>query len=688
MLSQAYITLSRMSQPNHRSYRPDIDGLRAVAVLSVLTFHAFPSKLPGGFIGVDIFFVISGYLISTILIGSITAGSFTFADFYGRRVRRIFPALAAVLASSMVAGWFILLPTDFAQLGLHVAASAAFISNFVLWSESGYFDGAADYKILLHLWSLAIEAQFYIFWPVLLLLAHRLRLGFGRLLLGAAAASFAFGLWQIRVDAVAAFFNPLSRAWELLVGAGVAYFFAVRAGRVPVRVSNILAPVGAALIGAGLIMLDKRSTFPGISALLPTLGAAFIILAGQQTAFNRILLGNPIMVTVGLISYPLYLWHWPLLAFTRIIEGGNPAVHVCAGALAASLVLAWATYLILEKRLRAGRFLINKAILLGTAILLCACAGLTVLLADGLPQRARIAPYINLDQMLKTATKWEYAENSTCLNRYPTSYRKEGWWFCVMNKDKPPTLMIMGNSFGNHLYPGIANNPAFRGQTVLQFGTCDPAMGLTYSAYNNGHSCKGAGRVNQEELSNQIVASTPSLKVVLLSAPWPFFNDTGDSISYYDPDKIDGYYSLVSGTAPSSYAAFMTGLERRISFLIQHDITPVIVLATPVLGYSPDTCYSGQPFRQSNNTCVVSRSYQNRIQKRFRAGVSEIQTRHPELKVFDPLPALCDETICNLKGPNGPLLRDLGHLSLIGSEIVGQAFAQWAAQNLPVIVSH
>ncbi|WP_158522645.1 acyltransferase family protein [Herbaspirillum robiniae] len=676
-------------QPNHPAYRPDIDGLRAVAVLSVLVFHAFPDALPGGFIGVDIFFVISGYLISTILINSISAGRFTFADFYGRRARRIFPALAIVLAASITAGWFILLPTDFQQLGRHVAAGAAFVSNFALWSESGYFDGAAETKILLHLWSLAIEEQFYIVWPILLLVAHRLRIGFGKLLLVAAVLSFAFGNWKLNVDPVAGFFNPLARAWELLVGAGVAYYFSVRRGMVPRTVAQVLAPVGTALIAAGLLVLDKHSTFPGAAALLPTVGAAAIILAGQEAVFSRVVLTNRLMVGVGLISYPLYLWHWPLLAFPRVIEGGTPSAGTRALALAAAVVLAWATYAILEKKLRGGRSLAGKAIGLGAAMALCACAGVAITKSTGLPNRAAVAPYINVDQMLKKAVAWDYAENKACLDRFPSADRKPGWWFCVQSKDSAPTLMIMGNSFANHLYPGIANNPAFQRQTVLQFGTCDPAMSLTFSAYAGGSPCYREGRLKQEQFVNQIILKTPSIKYVVLSAPWPTFNDQGDAVTSTDQTKVDGvYHSTDDAFNGSSYDAFMHGLQLRVAFLADHGITPIIALRTPELGYAPETCYTGQPFRDGKNSCVVPLANELRAQKRFREGVEAIRARYPRLKVFDPLPAICDGEMCNLKRLDGPLLRDQGHLSLAGSDLVGAEFARWAAQNVPEIVSN
>ncbi|RYY63558.1 MAG: acyltransferase, partial [Comamonadaceae bacterium] len=207
----------------HPKYRPDIDGLRAVAVLSVLGFHAFPQWVKGGFIGVDIFFVISGFLISTIIFGSLQGKGFSYAEFYARRIKRIFPALVVVMAATFAFGWYILLPGEWQQLGKHVAAGAGFVSNFAFWGEAGYFDNAAETKPLLHLWSLAIEEQFYIFWPLLLGLAWKRRWRMLAVIGAVAAASFLLNVSTIHSHRTAAFYSPLSRFWELMAGGMLAY---------------------------------------------------------------------------------------------------------------------------------------------------------------------------------------------------------------------------------------------------------------------------------------------------------------------------------------------------------------------------------------------------------------------------------------------------------------------------------
>ena len=208
---------------DHPKYRADIDGLRAIAVLSVVGFHASPGVVKGGLVGVDIFFVISGFLICSIIFGGLDQGTFSITKFYSRRVRRIFPALIVVLVACYAFGWFVLFPDEFRQLGKHIAAGAAFISNIALWREAGYFDNAAGVKPLLHLWSLGIEEQFYILWPLLLLFISRRGIGLLSFTVFFVVISFAINVLTINTDMVATFYLPLTRMWELLVGSVIAY---------------------------------------------------------------------------------------------------------------------------------------------------------------------------------------------------------------------------------------------------------------------------------------------------------------------------------------------------------------------------------------------------------------------------------------------------------------------------------
>ncbi len=315
----------------HLKYRKDIDGLRAIAVLAVITYHAFPDIVCGGFIGVDIFFVISGFLISGIIFKSIEHHKFSFIEFYMRRVLRIFPALLILLISSFALGWFVLLADEYKQLGKHIAGGAGFVLNFILWKENGYFDNLAEVKPLLHLWSLSIEEQFYIFWPIILWLGRKSRVSLLGITLVLALISFALNIRETQRDIIAMFYSPQPRFWEILIGAILAYlmlykqnnfaslqqkFYNTKIGHLFYSfkflnkknvLKSTLSLLGLLLITVGLLLVTKDKIFPGWWALLPTIGAVLIISAGDQAWLNRTLLSSRLMVWFGLISFPLYL---------------------------------------------------------------------------------------------------------------------------------------------------------------------------------------------------------------------------------------------------------------------------------------------------------------------------------------------------------------------------------------------
>jgi len=362
---------------SHPKYRPDIDGLRAVAILAVVAFHAFPTWIRGGFIGVDVFFVISGFLISTIIFENLDKGTFSFTEFYARRVRRIFPALIIVLIACFIFGWFVLLADEFNQLGKHIVGAAGFVSNLVLWSEAGYFDNSAETKPLLHLWSLGIEEQFYIVWPLLAWFAWKRKINLLTLTAYVALVSFALNIQQISQYPVATFYSPLTRFWELSCGTLIACYSTNKVesfthaknwihsllskifhGDEQRKDSRALADIisffGPLLLAYGFWRINKESDFPGYWALVPVLGAVSIISAGPLALANRTILSNKVAVWLGLISFPLYLWHWPILSFGRIIYHEAPPVKFRLLAIAISILLSWLTVKLIEKPMRFG----------------------------------------------------------------------------------------------------------------------------------------------------------------------------------------------------------------------------------------------------------------------------------------------------------------------------------------------
>ena len=335
------------------AYRADIDGLRAVSILLVVGYHAHPWLVPGGFIGVDIFFVISGFLITRIILSQIKTRAFSSMEFYARRIRRIFPALLVVLAATYLIGWAVLLPSGFSLLGENIAAGVAFVSNLFQLRQVGYFAPDAAENPLLHLWSLGIEEQFYIFWPPILLMmfgSHRRQFW----MVVIAIASFGISLMIFFGYKEWSFYSPISRAWELLAAGIVANRYVEapeREQRTSVRFDNVLAAIGLGTIAGAAIGLNKDSLFPGVYALLPVLGAVLIIVS-PNSVLNRILLSNRPMVLIGLISYPLYLWHWPLLSYLAIMRHGVPNFMEIWAAVIVAVVLSWLTFRFVEIPLR------------------------------------------------------------------------------------------------------------------------------------------------------------------------------------------------------------------------------------------------------------------------------------------------------------------------------------------------
>lgn len=355
-------------------YRPDIDGLRAVAVLGVVIYHAFPSIIPGGFIGVDIFFVISGYLISGILYKGHREGNFSFKDFYSRRIRRLFPALLTMLVCMLAYGWLVLLPDEFEQLAQDVVAGTLFIQNFVFWQESGYFDTAANLKPLLHLWSLAVEEQFYIFFPPLLLLIWKRKWPLAAIMGILLIISMLGNLYASMRYGAADFFLTPYRAWEFLGGSLLAWWHYDKNHEEDVPTSREAHSLGGALLLLlGMIIIHKGDAYPGWRALLPVVGTLMLMEGGRGAWVNRKLLSNPVVVWVGLISYPLYLFHWPALSFVHIVKGNQAGTILIWEALGVSLLAAVLTYYLVERNIRYNKSKKITLVLMASFLLIGIC---------------------------------------------------------------------------------------------------------------------------------------------------------------------------------------------------------------------------------------------------------------------------------------------------------------------------
>ena len=464
------------------SYRPDIDGLRAMAVLAVIAFHGFPEYIAGGFVGVDVFFVISGFLISGIILDETRVEIFSLQGFYARRVRRIFPALLLVLVVSLLAGWWLLLPADLLRLGKQLAASAAFVSNFYLWFQSSYFSPDARTFPLLHLWSLGVEEQFYIVWPLIIIGLRRRPNWTMPAIVLIGISSFCLNVTLID-NHEADFYSPVTRAWELMLGASLAWLRRRDDMAPPSKRSADVATIaGLILILGASLLFDQQSSYPGWLALFPTIGASLILWGGVSSNVASSILSSRALVFVGLISYPLYLWHWPLLVFSEAFKFA-PLTPLERGlVIAVSFILAWLTYEFVESRFRAGRVNKAKIAALSGGMIFVAVAGFAII--DGQGFETRFPRQIR-----------KFAE----VGGYPASWRvheclidpkKETTFGKSCMEETRPLLLVWGDSTATALMPGLRQLQHERGFGLAQFtaNSCGPWLAVDVPGNPN---CRG-----------------------------------------------------------------------------------------------------------------------------------------------------------------------------------------------------
>lgn len=646
-------------------YRPDIDGLRAVAVLSVVLFHAFPSALPGGFAGVDIFFVISGYLITGILLADLGAGEFSLARFYARRVRRIFPALVVVLLVTYAMGWFSLYGDEYGELGRHIVAGAGFVSNWASWTEAGYFDQTAEAKPLLHLWSLGVEEQFYIVWPLVLWAAYRARrVGGACGFIG--LASFAVNVVLVSHHPSADFYWPVTRMWELLAGAALA----IGAGRVrPVARgwANGLSAGGALLCIASFALVDARDAFPGWWALTPVIGAVAFIAAGRDGWINRYVLVLPVSVWLGRISYALYLWHWPLLSFAFIVAGRVPPPAVRAGLLVIGLALAWLTTIVVERPVRSGparrwKLVAPCLLMVGVAYL----GGMTYM-RGGLGFRKGYSP----DADVSTARLGAGHEfvNLTC---GVTADEQRLFPFCATDRRVRPHFVVWGDSKADALYWGLVRESApGDGWMLVARPSCAPMAGVWRTSSNAGDDpaqCREANAVALRTLLDR-----PELKTVVLVMA--------------DRD-VTGQTFADAGSATPRPSAALDGLDAAVTALERAGRRVALVLDNPRLR-DPRQCMDRRPLAwpvvrhalgvadmSAAQRCAIS--YREHVARMapFTALVEELKRHHPALFVYDPASVLCDRRrdVCPMTMDRHYLYSYGDHLSDYGNGLVARQF--------------
>lgn len=645
------------TQNPHLAYRRDIDGLRAVAVLSVVIFHAFPSALPGGFIGVDIFFVISGYLISGIIIRGLENESFSLREFYARRIKRIFPTLILVLLACMLIGWFVLQASEYKALARQTLWGAGFAGNLLMKKEAGYFDTAAELKPLLHLWSLGVEEQFYLIWPVLLIVASRFKINLVWLITLLLAVSFGLNAALINIQPDSVFYSPHTRFWELWAGALLAWIDRQTPSQRKNWFDELCAWSGALLLLAALLFVDKNKAFPGMYALLPVVGAFLLIRAGENTRFNHAILGCRPLVAVGLISYPLYLWHWPLLAFGRIVEHGNPSHEVRLGAVILSIALAWLSYIGIEKHLRFHKRRI-VTILLVVTLLAVAIAAEYIKRGQGIPWRKAellAVPHIEDQDSFFRELSTHYPPCSPA-ELEAKALRHNGFVRCRQSEagNRPQTVALIGDSHAEHLFPGLAHYGYPKDNLVYYSYPCLPFWGLT-----------GASDCAEMEDVLKYVIEQPNIHTIVLANLWEArWNDARYTLSAVpleeDRKKI-----------------FSTALKLTLKKLEAAGKQVVFVFDVPNLGFLPEACQT-RPFslqQSALSPCAVSREETQRRQNDYRQLVMQALHDFPNVAIWDPVAVLCNTEWCMAAENDLALYRDENHLSSWASYRLGQKYA-------------
>lgn len=651
-----------MDNKTELHYRPDVDGLRAVAVLAVIGFHTFPGRVPGGFVGVDIFFVISGFLISSIILKGLESGNFSYLRFYARRVRRIFPALILVLLASLALGWWVLLPDEYEQLGRHVIAGAFFASNFLLLSESGYFEMSGHLKPLLHLWSLGIEEQFYIVWPLCLVLIWRWPRYRIPVVAVIAAASFVLNIALVQLYPTATFYLPFTRCWELLIGAllaaaslrgDVVTAALGRIGRLePVKTSNeirsALSFIGAALILASMALLNPASTFPGWSALAPTLGTVLIVAAGPTALLNRRLLSARAVVFVGLISYPLYLWHWPLLSFVNIATFDADIRLQKILAVLLSLGLAIVTYLGVEQWVRR-RISVKKLTTLWLAYTVPVGFASLIVLGSGFAIER--GPW-NINS-LPQAYNQENRISRTCVasesGRFSPRINSADFCIATHSARSGTDLLVIGDSHANRLFMGIkASNPELH---VLNIGrsTCLPL--LDYEVKSNDSRVPLDCSPTMSNLLQRSVELSPD--AVILHG---FFGQA-----------YDGRLTLLSADSMRNLA------EKTFRFLTDASQKVIVVLSAPELPFDPRSCID-RPITRGNAPaeCFFPKGDHQRKRSSYEPDLRAAASGFPMVSFVDPADVLCDSKSCFGIRDGVLLYDDSHHLSEQGAALVAR----------------
>jgi peptidoglycan/LPS O-acetylase OafA/YrhL len=648
--------------PPPHQYRSDIDGLRALAVLAVVIYHFFPAQLPGGYVGVDVFFVISGYLITQIILGKLVTQQWSIVDFYVRRIRRILPAVTVMLVVTIGTGWLFFAATEWQELGRHVVAGVGFLANILLYTDVNYFNADISYKPLLHLWSLGVEEQFYIGWPIALAVAYRQRRNIGYLMVGMVLLSFISNIMLVARDPDAAFYLPFTRMWELAIGGLLALRALTPHTPFTTNQKHTLSVLGVIAIIGSSWFFDKTILFPGYWALIPVIGATALIAAGPDGFINKQFLARRLMVLIGLISFPLYLWHWPVLRFGSLFSE-TITLPQAALLIALSVGLAIVSYVAVEKPLRHGRWShISPLAILATTL---AVGGIGVGMIYGLWNSRNSNP---ADEYAFQHAKAQIVPCTTLLSQ---PFRGT----CIHHTGQQSTAsdyIVIGDSHAYALALGLVDENAPHTVTAISRNGCYAAVGIDFYEQRNQtpFGCDDDQSFAGVFAMLESQASTRHRTIFVLGRYSML--QTGD----LNPAERRRRYLQLAGPrqvlSDSQRATVLAdALDetlRRLSAL--PNTTVVFVHQVPEHNFSPKQCYYN-PLRSLPNstlTCTTNQATVTQFFAPYKAALAPVLARLPAVKVYDPLPLFCDGTTCATLDKNHYWYFDATHVSVAGAQ--------------------
>lgn len=636
------------------SYRGDIDLLRAFAVISVLIFHFFPSSLRGGFLGVDVFFVISGYLVTRNILSETNRGSFSFPSFYLKRVKRLYPVLLLVLSFTLVAGYFFLLSFEFKEVAKHILGSNFFLNNIILYSESGYFDKSSDSKPLLHLWSLAVEEQFYIFWPFVLTFSYKyLKNRLENVLIALIFISFLFSFYTSYENPSFSFYMLPSRFWQIAIG-GLLAIIGLRGLEEKVRYKWFDASVvGLGLIILGILIYPKNSN-PMIYSIIVVIGS-LLFLASSETTNLKKLINTKFIRYIGLISYPLYLWHWPIIVFYRTFKNEPISNLESLILIVVTVGLSVLSYEFVERGFKNSKQISKTSIRLLFGNIALGLIGGFIIFQDGLTNR-----YPALESEYLSLKRFDLSIGNAGSNCRDAFLDIE---MCSISQlDKEPDAVLIGDSHANHYFVGLSEYLGKKNENLLLLGRSGTAPLIHVESLRNPSS----------NLNDAIdfILKRKSIKTVYLAAFWSNYSEEkGTRVN-------NGFYKNrirdMKGGDGSQKEIFLEGLKRTLDSFINAGKDVVFIHDIPALPFKLSHCLE-RPLNRNKKNCIVDAATVEEAFKEYRMILVDLSNKYGDkIRIIDPIPAMCSDGNCIIKNKSEMLYSDEHHLSIAGSKYVFQ----------------